>query len=137
MANQITGRIELIRPTETIPSKDGSKSFQKRELILDATRHDPYTGERGFDNFPSFEFGGDRCADLDSFQKGQVVTVSFDVSGMRYPDKATGETKYFTKVRGYKIELKGGQTPVSTPPTAIPDSAPTPKPVEEKDDLPF
>ena len=104
MANQITGRIELIRPMEALTSKDG-KTFYKRELVLDATRFDPYTGEPGFASFPIFEFGGDKCAELDKFCPGQVVTVSFDVQGVKYTNQE-GKVNYFNRVRGYRIELR-------------------------------
>jgi len=162
MANQITGKIEKIGAVQVLHSKDGSKTFQKREIILDATRYDPYTGERGFENYPSFEFGGERCAELDKFKPGQVVTVSFDVFGMKYEDKTTHETKYFTKVRGYRIESRqvyapSGQSNVSTqqvpsePPTSsrqekqtTDNYVPFPPPVDKDgiplgrtDDLPF
>lgn len=105
MANQITGKIEYISATQIIQSKNGGQSFAKREIVLDATRYDSYTGERGYENFPMFEFGGDKCSLLDGFKEGQVVTVSFDIQGSRYNDKATGEVKYFSRIRGYKIEL--------------------------------
>ena len=102
MANQITGRIEKICDIQEIPSKSGGKSFFKREIIIDATRFDPYTGERNFDNYPCIEFTGDKCNELDRFKVGQVVTVSFDLQGRKWVKD--GEEKYITSVRGYKIE---------------------------------
>lgn len=116
MANSMTGKIHAIMPTETIVSKkDPSKSFQKRTMVLDCTRFDPYTGERGFDNFPSFEFSGDKCAELDNYKVGQIVTLSFDLQGNKYTD-SNGKEKYFTSIRGFKIELKGQtQQTISTP----------------------
>ena len=112
----MTGKIHVIMPTETIVSKkDSTKSFLKRTIVLDCTRFDPYTGERGFENFPSFEFSGDKCADLDNFKVGQVVILSFDLQGNKYTD-SNGQEKYFTSIRGYKIEMKGQtQQPISTP----------------------
>ena len=121
MTNTITGKIEYIGRTEQLTTKDGTKTFLKRELVLDVTRFDPYTGERGFENFNSFEFSGDKCAELDRYKAGDVVTVSFDLSGSRY-DK-DGVTKYFTRIRGYKIELRGAHAPApaqQAQPTAIP-----------------
>ena len=55
MANQITGKILYIYPTQQLASKDGSKTFYKRGIVLDLTRFDPYTGERS-----KFE-SGKRC----------------------------------------------------------------------------
>lgn len=46
MANTLTGKILHIYPTQQIPSKDGSKTILKREIVIDCTRFDPYTGEK-------------------------------------------------------------------------------------------
>lgn len=115
MANTITGRIEQIGPIEQIPYRENTSTFKKRELTIDATRFDPYTGQRGFDNFPTFEFTGDKCAELDNFSRGQVVTVYFNLQGNKYQAE-DGTLKYFTKIRGYKIELKQpSKQPVAPP----------------------
>lgn len=126
MANTITGKILRISPTVQIPSKDGSKTFPKREVVLDATRYDQYTGERGYDNFPAFEFGGEKCAELDSYQQGQVVTISFDLQGRRW--EKDGEVKYITTVRGYKIEAWRGQQQQPATGAAIPQQQAAPQP---------
>lgn len=107
MANQITGKIVVIGSTESIPSKDGSKTYNKREIVLDATKFDPYTGERGYENYPSFEFGGDKCAELDHFSAGEIVTISFDLQGTKY--EKDGQTRFFTRIRGYKVERRNIQ----------------------------
>ena len=104
MANQITGKILRIYPTETITRKSG-KSIDKRSIVIDCTRFDPYTGERGFENTPQLEFVGDRCRELDSYQPGQIVTITFDVNGSRYTT-ADGREQIFTRVQPYRIEAK-------------------------------
>lgn len=139
MPNTLTGRIDRIGPTVQIPSKDGARQFTKRELTIDATRFDSYTGERGYDNFPTFEFSGERCAELDHYQPGQLVTVSFDLQGMKYTDR-DGTTKYFTRVRGYKIEPKQmaaqpAQPTASQQPVYNQPAPPPPPP--EMDSIPF
>lgn len=107
MAFTMTGKIHKIMPIETIVSKkDPSKSFQKRAMVLDCTRFDQFTGQRGYDNYPSFDFSGDKCAELDNYKVGQIVTLSFDLQGNKYTD-SNGQEKYFTSIRGFKIELKG------------------------------
>ena len=119
MANIMTGKIYKIMPTETIVSKkDSTKSFQKRTIVLDCTRFDQYTGERGFDNYPSFEFSGDKCAELDNYQVGQIVTITFDLQGNKYTD-SNGKEKYYTSIRGFKIELKGQTQQLNNTPTPI------------------
>ena len=106
MANQITGKIVSIGTIQQLPKKNGNGYFQKREIVLDVTRFDPYTGERGFENVVKLEFSGDKCAELDSYRVGQVATIQFDLQGIRYQDKQDGSTKYMTSIRGYKIEAK-------------------------------
>ena len=97
------GKVFSIGATQSIASKNGGQPFQKREIVLDATRFDGLTGERGYDNFPMFEFGGEKCSELDGFKTGDVVEVSFELQGSFYKDK-DGVEKNFTRVRAYKIE---------------------------------
>lgn len=104
MPNQITGKILYIYPTQQIMTKDG-KPFQRRSLVLDTTRFDPYTGERSFENTPMLDFAGDQCQELDKFTVGQLVTISFDVQGSRYRN-ADGKEQIFTRLRPYRIELR-------------------------------
>lgn len=99
MANTITGKILVIGQTEAIPYQD--KTFYKRELVLDASRFDQYSGQK-FENYPKFEFTGNNCSSLDQFQIGQVVTVSFFLSGRRV--EKNGQVSFFTNVTGYKVE---------------------------------
>lgn len=128
MANSVTGRIYGISPIQSIPSKNGN-NFLKREIILDATRFDPYTGERDqFENFPMFEFTGEKCNDLDGFEVGQIVTITFDLQGGFFEHE--GKRKNFTKIRGYKIELKqlaSGAKQVQQAPQPKPQVAPQPQ----------
>lgn len=105
MANQITGKVLHIYPQETIPSKNGGKDIVKRAILIDCTRFDPYTGERGFENTPLLEFIGEKCNELNNFKHGQVVTITFDIQGTKYKNK-DGIENVFTRVQPYKIELK-------------------------------
>lgn len=152
MANTLTGKIFYIYPTQQLPSKDGNKTYLKRGIVIDATRFDPYTGERGFENTPLLEFIGDRCSELDKFQAGQIVTISFDVQGTRYRNK-DGVEQIFTRVQPYRIEARQMQQPAPQAPAQQPIQQPTPQPTYQqqpqnfpppvdvngnvKDDLPF
>ena len=141
MANQLTGKILYVYPTQQLPSKDGTKTLVKRGIVIDCTRFDPYTGERGFDNTPMLEFIGDRCAELDKYQVGQIVTISFDVQGTRYRNK-DGVEQIFTRVQPYRIEPRQTQ---QAAPVQQPASQPTyqqqpqnfPPPQGNNDGLPF
>ena len=149
MAHLITGRIIEIGQTVQIPSKNGGSPFTKREFILDATTYDPYTGERSeYENIIPLEFSGDKCAELDRFNQGDVVTISFVLQGRSWTN-LDGEFKRMASIRCYKIEVRGG---VSQPPQNAPVQQPAPQPTYQqpqnfpppvdangnaKDDLPF
>ena len=123
MANQITGRIIEISQTVQILSKNGGNPFTKREFILDATTYDPYTGERSeYENVIPLEFSGDKCTELDRFNQGDVVTVSF-VLQVRSWTNQDGELKRMASIRCYKIEGRGG---VSQSPQTAPTQPPQP-----------
>lgn len=146
MANQITGRIIEIGQTVQIPSKRGGSPFTKREFILDATTYDPHTGERSeYENVIPLEFSGDKCAELDRFNQGDVVTVSFILQGRSWTNQ-DGEPKRMASIRCYKIEARGvvSQSPQTVPaqqPIQQPAPQNFPPPVDTngnaKDDLPF
>lgn len=133
MANQLTGKILYIYPAQQIPSKDGSKTIIKRGIVIDCTRFDLYTGARSFENTPMLEFIGDRCAELDKYQVGQIVTISFDVQGTRYRNK-DGVEQIFTRVQPYRIELKQTQQPSAPVQQPIPQPGvqPTPQPTYQQ-----
>ena len=149
MENQITGRIIEIGQTVQIPSKNGGSSFTKREFILDATTYDPYTRERSeCENIIPLEFSGDKCTELDRFNQGDIVTVSFVLQGRSWTNQ-DGELKRMASIRCYKIEGRGG---VSQSPQTAPIQQPAPQPTYQqsqdfpppadangnaKDDLPF
>lgn len=132
MANQIIGRVFQIGDTNEIKSKDGSKTYYKRELVLDATRFDGLTGQRGYDNYPSIKFSGDNCQMLNQFKPGDIVTVSFDLQGTKY--EKDGQTHFFTSVRGYKVELKQSSQPQQQYQQPTP---PAYQPPQVEDDTPF
>lgn len=117
MPNTITGRVLSVGQPLQVAGKDPSRPFIKRELVLDCTRYDPYTGERSkFENTPLLEFGGDISKDLDGIRPGDVVTVSFDITGTKYQDKTTRQEKIFTRVRPYKVEKHSAQQAVQAQP---------------------
>lgn len=102
MAFQITGKIEQIGEVTMKTSNNGGQSFQSREFVLDATRFNPETGEP-WENHPKFELSSRNVNIIDGFQVGQRVTVDFVVRGAKYPDKKTGEIKYFTTISAFRI----------------------------------
>lgn len=149
---QITGRVIALSAVQEIPSSvAGKPAIKKRELYLDMTMYDPYTGERSErENKPLLEFGGDKVLEklaALNLQKDDVVTVSFAIQGTPYKDTQTGKTKVFTAIRCYDIEVvrKAGQPVGQAAPVQQPAPAPAPAPVPQpeqysedgKQDLPF
>lgn len=107
MANTIIGQIASIGPTQSLMAKNGN-AFQKRDLVINVRRFDPNTGEpvTDWENTPKLSFIGDKCSDLDRFQVGQMVIISFDLQGRKYTN-ANNETDIITEARPYKIEAYG------------------------------
>lgn len=112
MANTISGKVHLITDVQEIKGKSGN-SFYKRQLVIDARRYDPITGEPKYDNYPSFEFSGDAMKQLDDFKPGDAVTVSYDINGREVKDE-NGKVRYFNSIRGYKVEPYGTPQPQPT-----------------------
>lgn len=117
MPLQQTGRVCRIGQTVTFQSEKGN-TYYRRELVLDITRCDMYTGERSqYETFAAFEFDGDNCKMLDTLKEEQVVTVDFVINGRKYTDKRTGEVKYFNSLRGMKVTPRQtAQQPVAPTP---------------------
>lgn len=155
MANQVSGRVIAVSGVQTVASSDPSKApFKKREVYIDCTRYDPYTGERSqYENKPLLEFAGEKTLEkvspvLDQCQKDDIVTISFELVGRSFKDNA-GKTKFMTGIRCYDITItrkasqqQGTQQTAPAPaPQPAPAPAPAPQPVasaEKKDnDLPF
>ena len=100
MAFLINGIIQQIGNTESISYQD--KVFKKRELVLDCSYRNQFTGQIERANYPKFEFTGKHVDDLNVFNIGDIVTVSFSLNGSR--SEKDGQVRYFTNVQGYKIE---------------------------------
>ena len=125
MTNQISGRLAAIGQTVQIPSKTGGNPFLKREFLLDATIHDPYTGERSqYENIVPLEVSGEKCAELDKFQVGDVITVSFALQGREWTNQ-DGQVKRMVSIRCYKLEAR---KPIQQQHTVQTVQHPTPQP---------
>ena len=103
MAYEIIGTVHLIGATVSVPTKSG-QSFQRRSLTLVQRRFDQNTGEEFDPNYPTIDFTQRGCSELDRFKPGDRVRVRFDISSVKYQDKNTHEEKYFTSLRGFRIE---------------------------------
>ena len=140
MANQVTGKIEVLGQTQQVASKTGGEPFLKRDVVLSVCIYDRYTGEVVSENHPQFEFGGSKCEKLDGYKVGDTVTISFVVQGVWY-DK-DGERRNFTKVVGYDVQPYGKQakTEMQTEQQTVTEQSPVADnmpPTPPMDKLPF
>ena len=118
MPNTIIGTVLEIGNTEVVPTRSGNE-FCKRQLVLDASTYDQFTGERR-ENLPSFNFLQKHVGDLDHLQVGERVIVSFAISGRRY--EKDGVTRYFNDIVGFKVEpFTNGSQPY---PSSVPYQQP-------------
>ena len=138
--NQIIGKVIAISDKQSFTGKESGKTTEKRQLFLDCTRFDPYTGERGFENTPLLEFTNKALEKLEvlmgqGLKKDDVVTVSFDIQGNKWKN-AEGKTQIITSIRPYDIEITRPQT--NTTETTQQASAPVDNPPQQtSNDLPF
>lgn len=127
MSNQIIGRLaEISQPIQMQP-KNGGTPFFKRDVLLDATTYNTYTGEP-MENIIPLEFYGDRCANLDRFKPGDMACISFFLQGRSWTNQQ-GELKRMVSIRPYKIEPYGNaaQRLVQQQPAQQPQYAPQPQ----------
>lgn len=102
MANSYKGKIVAIEGIQSIP-RQGKEPFEKRRLMLDATRFDGLTGERGYEKRIIFDFSGKNVHVPETFKVGDMAEVFFDVESYQ-GTKKDGTTDWFTSVRGYKMQ---------------------------------
>lgn len=127
MPNQIIGKVLIIGQTENIQYRD--KVFTKRELVLDCSHYDRYTGQQ-FENYVNLTFSGNKISELDTCQVGELVTVTFFLSGRK--SEKEGSVKYFTNIIGIKIEpfvVNNGSQAQTAP---APISQPTPQAITQQ-----
>ena len=119
MGLEIEGRIH-----EVFEAKQVTERFRKREFVLELADNPR------FPQFVLFQLTGDRCENLDGFEKGQEVRVEFSLRGREWKSPR-GEIKYFNSLDVWKLEPRGGAQDV--PDFGVGDEPPPPG----DDDLPF
>lgn len=106
MSFELSGRIIEISNTQTITEK-----FKKREFIVEY-KDNPSTQ---YVQYLKFQFTGDRCSLLDSYNTGQEVNISFNLKGRKY--EKDGRVSYFMDLEAWKISALNG---VSGPNNSLP-----------------
>ncbi len=100
MPNTIIGRILQIGAIQDFQSRSGNQ-FRKRELVLDSSTYDQYTGEKR-ENYPSFTLMQKHVDDVNTFKQGDLVIVSFFISGKAWTKD--GVRRYINDIVAYKVE---------------------------------
>jgi len=126
---EAAGKIKVINETQSFPS-----GFTKREFVVTTAN----------DKFPQdlkFEIVKDKCSQLDAFDVGQDVQVSFDIRGNEY------NGKYFVNLSCWKIQAANGAAGNARPaaaadraqgsPSAEPNLADLRNDEDFDDDVPF
>ena len=113
MQHQITGKITLINPTQSV----GAAGFQKREFVVTTAEQYPQQIK--------LEFVKDKCGLLDNFSLGQSVSVDFNLRGNEY------QGKYYVSLQAWKITASadGSAAPSNQPQQFHQD--------DQQDDMPF
>jgi single-strand DNA-binding protein len=126
MAFDVEGKLHRIFSTE-----QKSASFSAREFVLEIP-------DGNYPQLIKFQAVQDRCGQLDNFQEGDQVKVSFDLRGREW------NGKYLTNLNAWRVDRAGGADGASrtAPGTDFPTDFPTdpfPKdaPPISTDDLPF
>ena len=104
------GFISKIFPVEQFQGKDG-KTYQKRRLWIDNTYVDRLGQRSASTSIVEIEFTGDKTTELNNYQVGQAVIVSYSLHGNITESRTTGESVCYVKLHGFKVELYGNQQP--------------------------
>jgi hypothetical protein len=126
MSYEVTGVVRKVGQTQEI-----NASFSKRELVLRTVRQ---VKDNSYEDFIVLEFSNAGMSQLDGLKAGQEVTVNFDLSGREYTDKKTGELRYFSSLRGWKV-MPGGESAATAP--AVASNGDSFYPSDADNDLPF
>lgn len=106
-----------------------SASFKKREFVIEVAN------ERNSDwnDYIKFQLTQDRCAQLDPFNLGDAVKVSFNIKGRKW--EKDGKVNYFSNLEAWRMEkAQANSAPDMPPPPYAEAEVP---PAGENEDLPF
>lgn len=116
----------LVEKFDTQQIKD---TFQKREFVVEYAENPQYP------EFIKFELIQSNCQQIDAVQKGDLISVNFNLKGRKWTD-AQGETKYFNSLQAWRVDKKSSTPPMQdTPPPPTQQWSQADQ--TEEDDLPF
>lgn len=104
-------------------------SFKKREFVIEVAN------ERNADwnDYIKFQLTQDRCSQLDPFNLGEAVKVSFNIKGRKW--EKDGKVNYFSNLEAWRMEKAQANTGADMPPPPYAEAEVPP--AGENEDLPF
>lgn len=105
-------------------------SFQKREFVVEFAENPQYP------EFLKFELIQSNCEQLENFQIGEEINISFNLKGRKWTDK-NGEIKYFNSLQAWRLDRVSAEPAQTTPPPSQPSTEFQPDSFSADDDLPF
>lgn len=84
-----------------------TESFQKREFVVEFAENPQYP------EFLKFELIQANCEQLEGYNAGDIIDISFNLKGRKWTDK-NGEVKYFNSLQAWRLEKAGGSAPIAT-----------------------
>jgi len=94
---------------EKFPVQQVTDKFKKQEFVIEFAENPQYP------EFVKFETIQDKCGQIDSFEVGSELTVSFNLKGRKWDDPKGG-TKYFNTLQAWR--LQAGATAAAPAPTS-------------------
>ena len=91
---------------EKFDTQEVTDSFKKREFVVEHAENPQYP------EFLKFELIQTNCQQLDEFEPGEALKVSFNLKGRKWTDPQ-GSVKYFNTLQAWRLEKSG---PQDTPP---------------------
>lgn len=118
---------------EKFQTQNVTDTFKKREFVVEFAENPQYP------ELIKFELIQNNCQQLDDFNIGDVLNVSFNLKGRKWTNPK-GETSYFNSLQAWRLESKsaGSSAPqTDTPPPPSAEDSWMDQSSEADDDLPF
>jgi len=99
MSFEVKGKVEVVYAEQQVTDR-----FKKREFVIEV--------QNGmYPEFVKFQLTQERCGLIEPYQKGDEISVSFNLRGRPY--NKGSETIYFTNLEAWRVEGGNTATPES------------------------
>lgn len=100
----VSGQVLLIEPVRSF----GQSGFRKRLVVIQQAR-----GKTT--NYVPLDFVGDACSSVDDLREGDVIRVTYRLSGRRWQRDETAEVRYFLSVEALSFDFVEDARPPARP----------------------